>query len=93
MNLFVGNLAYSMDEHELEELFTKFGQVTSVKIIRDRETNRSKGFGFVEMADRGQAQEAINQLNNQVIKQRKIVVNEARPRKQTGERGNSRKPY
>lgn len=86
MNLYVGNLAYSMDEHELEELFGKYGQVTSVKIIRDRETNRSKGFGFVEMADRVQAQEAINQLNNQVIKQRKIVVNEARPRKQPGER-------
>jgi RNA recognition motif-containing protein len=93
MNLYVGNLAYSMDEHELEELFTKYGQVTSVKIIRDRETNRSKGFGFVEMADRGQAQEAINQLNNQVIKQRKIVVNEARPRKQPGDRGGNRKPY
>ncbi len=90
MNLYVGNLAYSMEESELQQLFAEFGEVTSVKIIRDRETNRSKGFGFVEMADRGRAQEAINQLNNRVVKQRKIVVNEARPRKQPGERSNRR---
>jgi RNA recognition motif-containing protein len=90
MNLYVGNLAYSMEEQELEQLFAKYGQVTSVKIIRDRETNRSKGFGFVEMADRGQAEKAINDLNNQEVQQRKIVVNEARPRKNPGDRPNRR---
>ncbi len=93
MNLYVGNLAYSMEEQELEQIFVKYGQVTSVKIIRDRETNRSKGFGFVEMADRAQAEKAISELNNQVIKQRKIVVNEARPRKAPGERQNRKPQY
>ncbi len=71
-----------MTEGELEELFAKFGAVLSAKIIMDRETNRSKGFAFVEMEDNEAAQEAIEQLNNKDVGGRNLRVNEARPKEE-----------
>lgn len=80
MNIYVGNLSYQMTEEELEATFAPYGAVKSAKIIMDRETNRSKGFGFVEMEDQSAAVEAIEQLNNKEISGRNLRVNEARPR-------------
>lgn len=77
--LFVGSLPWAVDDAQLEELFSEFGQVTSAKVIIDRETNRSKGFGFVEFDDDNAAKAAIDKLNNSEMNGRTIVVNEARP--------------
>tara|TARA_B100000530_G_C15722588_1_gene394503 strand:+ start:437 stop:685 length:249 start_codon:yes stop_codon:yes gene_type:complete len=80
MKLFVGNLPWSVTDQGLEELFNGFGSVDSAKVITDRETGRSRGFGFVEMADEG-ARSAIEDLNDSEIEGRKLTVNEARDRK------------
>ena len=80
--LYVGNLSYSVDSSELEQLFTQYGQVTSAQIINDRDTGRSKGFGFVEMANDNEAQAAIEALNGQQHDGRALTVNEARPREE-----------
>lgn len=80
MNIFVGNLAKEADELELENLFKKYGEVRSVKIIRDMFSGESKGFAFVEMKDKTAAQTAINELNTYDLKGKKLVVNEARPK-------------
>lgn len=80
MNIYVGNLSYKTTEAELEELFAKFGAVLSAKIIMDKETNRSKGFAFVEMEDNVAGAEAIEQLNNKDVGGRNLRVNEARPK-------------
>lgn len=80
MNIYVGNLAYSVTQEELQEAFSSFGRVTSVKIIIDRETGNPRGFAFVEMADNGEAQKALEGLNGFQIQGRAISVNEARPR-------------
>ncbi len=77
--LFVGSLPYSMTDDDLADLFKEFGEVASAKVIFDRETNRSKGFGFVEFEDDAAAKSAIDKLNNSDIQGRSIVVNEARP--------------
>lgn len=77
--LFVGSLPYSMTDDDLADLFKEFGEVSSAKIIIDREMNRSKGFGFVEMDDDAAAKQAIDKLNNSQLQGRAIVVNEARP--------------
>ena len=77
--LFVGSLPYSMTDDDLAELFKEFGEVASSKVIFDRETNRSKGFGFVEFNDDAAAKTAIDALNNKEVQGRTIVVNEARP--------------
>lgn len=77
--LYVGNLPYSSTEEQLKTTFGEFGTVNSTRIITDRETNRSKGFGFVEMGSDDEAQAAIDKLNGQEFDGRKIVVNEARP--------------
>lgn len=77
--LFVGSLPWGVDDAQLEELFTEFGTVASAKVIIDRETNRSKGFGFVEFEDDAAAKAAIDKLNNSELNGRTIVVNEARP--------------
>lgn len=77
--LYVGNLSYSTTQDDLQSLFTKVGSVTSVALITDRMTGQSKGFGFVEMESEKGAQEAIQQLNNQMLNQRNITVSEARP--------------
>lgn len=77
--LFVGSLPYSMTDDDLTDLFKDFGTVASAKVIFDRETNRSKGFGFVEFEDDAAAKQAIDALNNKEVQGRTIVVNEARP--------------
>lgn len=77
--LFVGSLPWGVDDAGLEELFASFGTVVSAKVIIDRESNRSKGFGFVEFEDDAAAQAAIKQLNGSDVQGRNIVVNEARP--------------
>lgn len=79
-NLFVGGLPYSTTDDELRDLFASYGAVTSAKVIFDRETNRSKGFGFVEMEDKDAAAEAIKQLHDSDFGGRKIAVNEAHPK-------------
>ncbi|PLX69645.1 MAG: RNA-binding protein [Denitrovibrio sp.] len=80
MNIYVGNLSYTTSEDELFELFENVGQVDSARIITDRDTGRSKGFGFVEMADDEQAKAAIEQLNGTEFGGRNLTVNEAKPR-------------
>lgn len=82
MNIYVGNLSYRMGDSELEAVFAKFGEVKSAKIIMDRETGRSKGFGFVEMMTDVAGNEAIEALNDSEIEGRKLRVNEARPREE-----------
>ena len=77
--LYVGNLPYSVRDSELEQAFSQFGSVTSAKVMMERETGRSKGFGFVEMGSDAEAQAAINGMNGQPLGGRSIVVNEARP--------------
>ncbi|MDD2526333.1 MAG: RNA-binding protein [Bacteroidales bacterium] len=80
MNIFIGNLNYKVREGDLEQVFKQFGDVNSARVITDRETGRSKGFGFVEMADDSEAQEAIKELNGKDLGGRAMVVNEAKPR-------------
>jgi RNA recognition motif-containing protein len=80
--LYVGNLSYQVDGAELEQLFGQYGQVASAQIINDRDTGRSKGFGFVEMANDNEAQAAIEALNGQQHNGRALTVNEARPREE-----------
>ncbi len=77
--LYVGNLPYSIDKSRLEEMFADFGNVTSAQVIMDRETGRSKGFGFVEMGSDQEAQAAISGLNGKGLEGRNLTVNEARP--------------
>ena len=78
--LYVGNLSYSVDNAQLEELFSKYGTVRSAEVIQDRDTGRSKGFGFVEMSTDAEAQAAIQALNNAEHNGRNLTVNEAKPR-------------
>lgn len=80
MNIYVGNLNYRLREQELETLFSQYGEVTSVKIITDRETGQAKGFGFVEMADDNAGRKAISELDGTEIQGRGLRVSEARPR-------------
>ena len=84
MKLYVGNLSYNVNNSELEQMFTPFGTVQSASIITDRETGRSKGFGFVEMGSDQEAQAAINDLHGKDIGGRSLTVNEARPREDRG---------
>ncbi len=80
--LYVGNLAYSVRDDSLLQAFSQYGTVSSAKVMMDRETGRSKGFGFVEMGNDAEAQAAINGMNGQAIDGRAVVVNEARPREE-----------
>jgi RNA recognition motif-containing protein len=82
MNIYVGNLSYGMSEDELRDAFGAFGEVSSVKILMDRETGRSRGFGFVEMPNPAEAEKAIAQLNGKDVGGRALRINEARPREQ-----------
>ena len=95
--LYVGNLAYSVRDESLQSAFSQFGTVTSAKVMMDRETGRSKGFGFVEMGNDAEAQAAINGMNGQPLEGRPVVVNEARPREDRpggfGGGGGGRSPY
>lgn len=81
MNIFVGSLPFKVEENELKEVFEEFGEVTTVKIITDRETGRSKGFGFIEMPDDEAAQKAISEVNGAELYGRTIVVNQAEEKK------------
>jgi cold-inducible RNA-binding protein len=89
MNIYVGNLSYEVTEEDLKEAFGVFGEVDTVKVIKDNYTGRSKGFGFVEMPDKSEAQSAIEGLNGKDLKGRSLNVNEARPRSD-GPRGGAR---
>lgn len=91
MNIYVGNLPYSIDRDELKETFAAFGDVATARIVTDRETNRSKGFGFVEMPNDAEARQAIEALNGQDLGGRKAVVNEARPREERPRTGRLRR--
>jgi RNA recognition motif-containing protein len=82
--LYVGNLAYSITDHDLEQLFTPHGTVQSAQVIMDRDTGRSKGFGFVEMGSDQEAQTAISQMNGKEVEGRALTVNEARPKPEGG---------
>ena len=95
MNIYVGSLSYKATDDDLKKEFEGFGQVESVKIIKDRYSGESRGFGFVEMLNKDEAQSAIEGLNGKELKGRKISVNEARPRSEGyqggGRRGGGRR--
>ena len=82
MNIYVGNLSWNLKDQDLNDLFTPFGEVASAKIVLDKFTQRSKGFGFVEMPNDEQAQAAIAQLNGSEVDGRNLVVNESRPKEE-----------
>jgi RNA recognition motif-containing protein len=86
MNIYVGNLPYAVDRDELRGIFSAYGEVAAARVVTDRETGRSKGFGFVEMPNNEEANKAIEALNNSDIGGRKAVINEARPREERGPR-------
>ncbi|SEN20865.1 RNA-binding protein [Mucilaginibacter sp. cycad4] len=89
MNIFVGSLPFTLGEADLKQLFEAYGEVNSVKIIIDRESGRSKGFGFIEMADDEAAQQAISGLNGSEVKGRSIAVSQAEEKKPGGDRRSS----
>ena len=89
MNIYVGSLSYEVTEEDLRQAFEAFGEVETVKIIKDNYSNRSKGFGFVEMPDKAAAESAINGLEGKELKGRALKVNQARPRSE-GYRGGRR---
>jgi cold-inducible RNA-binding protein len=91
VKLYVGRLPYSTTDQELNDLFSQYGQVLSATIIIDREMNRSKGFGFVEMSDDQEAQNAMSQLNNSTLAGRTIIVNEANERREPRSGGGDRR--
>jgi len=87
MNIYVGNLSYNATEENLRQAFESFGQVTSARIIKDKYTGQSRGFGFVEMLEQAQAQAAIKSLNGKELLGKQMSVNEARPRTDRGRSG------
>ncbi len=82
MNIYVGNLSYEVTEDDLKQMFEEYGSIVKAIIIKDRETGRSKGFGFVEMNEQEDGKKAIQELDGTPVKDRNIKVNEARPRKE-----------
>ena len=86
MNLYVGNLSYEMSEENLRNEFAEYGEVKSAKIITDRDTGRSRGFGFVEMNSDGEGKKAMEALTGKEFEGRELVVNEARPREERSRR-------
>jgi RNA recognition motif-containing protein len=80
MNIYVGNLSYSLSESELRDAFAAYGEVSSVRVLMDRETGRSRGFGFVEMPNQNEAETAVAEINGKEVGGRPLRVNEARPR-------------
>lgn len=93
VKLYVGNLPYSTSEDELRELFAQAGNVVSVAVIRDRDSGRSKGFGFVEMETDAEAQAAISKFNSYKLGDRSLTVNPARPREERSDYGGGRGGY
>lgn len=83
MNIYVGNLNYRVNESDLKEIFEEYGTVSSTKIIMDKYSGRSKGFGFVEMENNDEGKKAIEELNGATYETREMVVNEARPKKES----------
>lgn len=92
MKLFVGNIPFSMTEEELRAVFEECGSIVSCKLIVDFETGRSRGFGFIEYSSREEAQKAIDEIHDQEVKGKKLVVNEARSKEKKGFQGNRRPP-
>jgi len=92
MNIYVGNLSWNLKDQDLTDLFTPYGEVASAKIVMDKFTQRSKGFGFVDMPNDEQAQAAISQLNGSEVDGRNLVVNESRP-KEGGDGGFKKKSF
>lgn len=90
MKLYVGNLSFSTSSEDLQQLFAQAGTVETATVIEDRETGRSRGFGFVEMASKEDGQKAIEQFNGTDLNGRNLTVNEARPREDRGNRGGGR---
>ena len=82
MNIYVGNLSYSLSDSELRDAFGAYGEVSSVKVLMDRETGRSRGFGFVEMPNQAEAEAAVAEINGKEVGGRPLRVNEARPREE-----------
>ena len=93
MNIYVGNLSYDVSEENLRQAFESFGQVTSARIIKDKYSGQSRGFGFVEMLEQAQAQAAIKSLNGKELLGKQMSVNEARPRADRGRTGGGRMNY
>lgn len=87
MNLYISNLSYNISDEDLRQLFADYGEITSAKVIMDRETGRSRGFGFVELSDDELAKKAIEELNQASYDGRVINITEARPREDRGDRG------
>jgi RNA recognition motif-containing protein len=87
MNIYVGNLSYNVSEENLRQAFEPFGQVSSATIVKDKYSGQPRGFGFVEMPDRAEAQEAIKSLNGKELLGKQMSVNEARPRTNRGRSG------
>jgi len=87
MRIYVGNLPYSVTDEELRDTFGEFGELVSAEVVKDRFSGQSKGFGFVEMPNNSEADQAIKALNDQPLKGRKLTVNEARPRADRNRRG------
>jgi RNA recognition motif-containing protein len=86
MRIYVGNLPYSVTDDELRDTFAEFGELSSAEVVKDKFSGQSKGFGFVEMPNNSEADQAIKSLNDSVLKGRKITVNEARPRAERPQR-------
>ena len=93
MNIYIGNLSYNVTEETIRQAFESFGQVTSARIIKDKYSGQSRGFGFVEMSVQSQAQTAIKSLNGKDLLGKQISVNEARPRADRGRTGGGRMDY
>ncbi len=87
MNIYIGNLPFNLGEEDLREIFEEYGEVASAKIIMDKFTGRSKGFGFIEMEDDAEANKAIEELNNAEVAGRNIKVNESKPRENNNRGG------
>ncbi|MHC4266954.1 MAG: RNA recognition motif domain-containing protein [Planctomycetota bacterium] len=86
MNIYVGNLAYTVTEDDLKEAFSEFGEISSVRLVSDKFSGKSKGFGFIEMPDNSEAEAAMNALNESSFKGRDIKVNQAKPREDRPQR-------
>jgi RNA recognition motif-containing protein len=93
MNIYVGNLSYQTTEDELRDLFAEFGDVVSAKLIVDKFTGQSKGFGFVEMSNNSEAQKAMDELNGRDVNGRSVTVNQARPRQERSRGGGGGRGY
>ncbi|MFZ9661330.1 MAG: RNA recognition motif domain-containing protein [Chitinophagaceae bacterium] len=93
MNIYVGNMNFNLSNEDLFNLFSQYGSVTTAKIINDKATGRSKGFGFVEMQNDDEARTAISSLNESEVMGRKLIVNEARPQENNGGGGGFRKKF